>query len=130
VCYFSAPPRGTTRTGTGVCRMILAARKPRNTLAIGPDSLDPTTSRSPSCQSTSLSADSQSLPCPITTSAPAVQAASTPRQPTSWTYCAEAVSAERQRVAECEVHVIAGCHANTGLTGSVPRAGEADSMAM
>ena len=39
---------GTTTTGTGECRTILVAREPRNTRAIGPTELEPTTSTSPS----------------------------------------------------------------------------------
>ena len=62
--------RGTISTGTGVWRMILAAREPRNTRATGLDSLDPMSSRSPSCQLMSLSAVSQSCPRPIDTPAP------------------------------------------------------------
>ena len=61
-------PRGTATTGTGACWTILAEREPRNTRAIGPIELEPTTSTSPSVHSTSSSASSQLSPRPTTAS--------------------------------------------------------------
>ena len=67
----AARPRGTTTTGTGEWRTIFDAREPRNTRAIGPIELEPTTSTSPSSQSTWSSASSQLSPWPITASSSA-----------------------------------------------------------
>ena len=48
--------------------MILVAREPRNTRAIGPTELEPTTSTSPDAHSMSSIASPQLSPCPTAVS--------------------------------------------------------------